>query len=327
MIRKILLLFALLSAAVWIAGAHVIKNKTILLVRSFNSDNVKISFDEAQISGFPFAWQITLTAPKITVINQQGLQEVSIDEIFFHHTLFLSQINLGKNLFYNILNPEEKKGYSLVTTQDVIFDIKWTNILFFFNKNLRWKNHLQSISFSAPIISCITEDKEVFKLNSTKALLSKQKNNITDITKLQLMADLISTHPNIQIDNANLLLDINYSNNEEFSNFNFMHTINFNNFHLKIDNAAIQMQGLINLNNSAPPKGKLEFNLVQYHDIIDKLVPDELILSKPLIKNIISRASINALNKNNIGNANFEVVFSDKRINIGKINLLELQKN
>lgn len=69
MIRKILLLISLVVIVLWFAGAHFIKGRLISAITELSSDNVKISYQEIAVSGFPLAWEVEFLSPKVTVVD------------------------------------------------------------------------------------------------------------------------------------------------------------------------------------------------------------------------------------------------------------------
>ena len=77
MIRKIAIVFVALFVVSWIALAHFAKSKVTLFISNLQTDNAKISYSDASISGFPFAWKVRLASPKITIIDQDISREIS----------------------------------------------------------------------------------------------------------------------------------------------------------------------------------------------------------------------------------------------------------
>lgn len=60
----------------WFAGAHLIKNKLLLIAEEASSDNIKFSYQDTNISGFPFNWQVNFISPKLTLIEQKSLRDI-----------------------------------------------------------------------------------------------------------------------------------------------------------------------------------------------------------------------------------------------------------
>jgi hypothetical protein len=92
--------------------------------------------------------------------------------------------------------------------------------------------------------------------------------------------------------------------------------------------------GFLQFFDSKLPKGKLSFELTNYHDIIDKLIPNNLLLPRKMVKTIIEKAVDSSLfgvvktDDNELATyekVKFDIEFSDNDIHIGSINLLEFK--
>lgn len=100
------------------------------------------------------------------------------------------------------------------------------------------------------------------------------------------------------------------------------------------DNAQVALIGFLQFFDSNLPKGKVSFELTNYHDIIDKLIPNNLLLPKKMLKAIIEKVANSSLSEvvktddNEVvtyEKVKFDVDFSDNGIHIGSINLLEFK--
>jgi hypothetical protein len=100
------------------------------------------------------------------------------------------------------------------------------------------------------------------------------------------------------------------------------------------DNAQVALVGFLQFFDSNLPKGKLSFELTNYHDIIDKLIPNNLLLPKKMLRAIIEKAANSSVpemvkrDDNEVATyekVKFDIDFSDNGIHIGSINLLEFK--
>ncbi len=329
MIRKILLLCILVAIALWVVGAHIIKGKIVDKASQYNSDNIKLQFQDAKIFGFPFDWKIKLISPKITIVNQNGLKELSAEEIVlsFGYSLTSAQINLGRKIVYNEANNSVLQTHTLLSPLDINWDISFNNSLFFVDSNSNWRDQLKSFYSVVPQLSGLLGDKEVFSLGSVKLSSLQEKKDNNNVLRVKMSGDYSSAVSYMKINKAHLLIDLSYHEVPEnlLENVDFERKLELSNFQLKFDNSALDVKGVLRLSRSSLPNGKLDVAIHQYHDVVDILIPEDFIFSKSFFKKVLSKATASELNKDDIGNANFKIVFSDKGVMVGKLNLMELQ--
>lgn len=81
MIRKILLFICLAYTIIWFAIAYTIKSNVVSTINNSETDNIKISYSQIKISGFPSRLQISLIDPKIKFIEHVNSKELSTEKI------------------------------------------------------------------------------------------------------------------------------------------------------------------------------------------------------------------------------------------------------
>lgn len=328
MIRKILLLCVITTVALWVIGAHIIKGKVLDEANRYSSDNIKFQFKDAKIFGFPFDWKIKLVSPKLTIVNQNGLKEISAEEIVlsFGYSGTSAQVNLGRKIVYNEAHNSILQAHTITSPVDINWDIVFNNSLFFIDTNNNWKEELKSFNSVIPQLSGFLEEKEVFTLGSLK-LSSFQEKKDSNILRVKISGDYSSAVNYMKINKAHLLIDLSYHEilENQIEKVDFERKFDLSNFQLKFDNAALDIKGVLRLSRSSLPNGKVDVAIYQYHEVVDTLIPDDFIFSKSFLKKIISKAAASELNKDDIGNANFKIIFSDKGVTVGKLNLMELQ--
>ncbi len=332
MIRKILLVLILLYIIIWVVFAHLVKNQSIEIIEKFNSDNLKISYNDVNISGFPYEWKISFISPKIVLIEQDKFQEFTPDIISISHDFFNSEINFGKNINYQKLDLDLNVKYSLLIEEDLIFKITYKKALFFIEKINNIFDHIKLINISTPTIIAIDDNKELFKIDSIKALIGQETKNFIDLYKIKMAVNFNHNEDHSGTGKTQFLLDMNYLINEgvffnQVKDIEFDRKIELNNFQLKYEDSEINLNGYINFNRTSPPTGKIDCSMIQYQKIVDKIVPDNFIFSKSFIKKVISKAHNPEISREDFTNANFKIEFSNKGATIGKLNLLELRVN
>lgn len=328
MIRKILLLCILVTVALWVIGVHIIKGKIVDKASQYSSDNIKFQFEDAKLFGFPFDWKIRLVSPKLTIVNQNGLKEISAEEIVlsFGYSCTSVQINLGRKIVYNESHNSILQTHTITSPLDINCDIAFNNSLFFVDTKNNLKEELKSFNSVAPQLLGFLGEKEVFTLGSVK-LSSIQEKKDNNILRIKVSGDYSSAVNYMKINKAHLLIDLSYHEilENQTEKVDFERKFDLSNFYLKFDNAALDVKGVLRLSRSSLPNGKVDVAIYQYHEVVDTLIPEDFIFSKSFLKKIISKATASELNKDDIGNANFKIVFSDKGVTIGKLNLMELQ--
>ena len=103
MIRKIALALVVLFVLTWIVLAHFAKSKIVSFVNNSQTDNIKISYSDASIAGFPFGFQVRFASPKITIIDQAISREIASDYLncSFSYKLGNAKLDFGKVLYYS----------------------------------------------------------------------------------------------------------------------------------------------------------------------------------------------------------------------------------
>ena len=328
-IRKILLLCIVVAVALWVVGAHLIKGKIVDKASQYNSDNIKLQFQDAKIFGFPFAWKIKLLSPKLTIVNQNSLKEISAEEIIlsFGYSFTSATINLGRKIVYSEAHNGIMQTYTIITPLEINSDISFNNSLFFVSDNSNWKEQLKSFSSVVPQVSGFLEDKEVFNLAAVKLYSIQEKKDDNNILRIKASGDCSSAVRYMEINKAHLLIDVGYHEvlENESEKRDFERKFDLSNFQLKFDNASLDIKGVVRFSRSSLPQGKLDVAIHQYHDVVDALIPEGFIFSKSFFKKVISKATATELNKDDIANASFKIIFSDKGVTIGNLNLMELQ--
>lgn len=372
MIRRVLLLAVILAVLFWVIGAHLAKWRVIGFMDNIDSENVKISYKEAIISGFPLAWKIKLLEPKITIVGRSNVQELLMEDVLFNCNLFSARVIINKKIRYIDSDITSDTNYFIEAANNFIFDLQFNNSIIPLHKPNQHLETLNILHSDLPVIAFLHGTKEIFKLDSVKIAFAREniseaeminKNDASkeasekrkqvkdnagqmEVYKLKLMGNFTSDSEQIKVKKANALLGIQYIVNEEiftdtnnnafetreFESDHFERKIDITGLQLKVDDAFIDIKGSLKLSRRAAPVGKFDVNLIQYHNIVDALIPENFIFSQAMIKKAISKANIQDITKQdsgstNLGNANFKVIFSDQGITIGKFNLLDLQAN
>ena len=333
MIRKILLLTVVVVVALWLTGAHLIKGKLILAIEDLNSDNIKFSYQDAKLSGFPFNWEVKFLSPKIAIIDQKTLHELSAQEIKFKFDYLMQsvELNLSKLISCRAVQGELAREYQFLSDQDMLVNMSFDESLYFLSSALQWKKFIASTEFNLPKLTGILDDREIFNLSAIKIISEQERSDLLDKIRLKLTGNYNSSVSYLKINKAHLLVDLSYLINKSVFNEeqkpDFERKLEISNASLKFNNAALDVSGVLKLTRSSLPQGAIDVSMVQYQDVIDTLIPEDFMMSNSHIKKIISKATLFDLNNTelNTNNVDFKINFSNQGISVGKLNLFELK--
>ena len=333
MIRKIALTLVVLFALIWIVLAHYAKSKIVSFINNSQTDNIKISYSDASIAGFPFDWKVRFAAPKITIIDQVVSREISSDYLncTFDYKLSKATLDFGKVLYYNAASDEAPIEYKLHSQDDIIGFVDFIDVLYKIDLSNSLKKVVKNIEFSNPYIVAFTSTgEEIFNLSG---IILKLSNNIIDGTQhlsLKLAGDYKSSFNGRIISVADLVLDANYIINNPsnpMAKNKFDHKIELAQAKMNLDDASFDLKGFVVLARKDLPQGKISVELVDYETLVDILVPDDFIFSKHYVKGFIAKVAAIEFSNEVTNKINFDVEFSDKGITLGRVNLLEHQDN
>ncbi|AFB25890.1 MULTISPECIES: hypothetical protein [spotted fever group] len=341
MIRKILLFVFLAFTIIWFATAYTIKNNVVSLIKNSESDNLKISYNVVKFSGYPFNWKITVTDPKVKLINHVNSLEFTCKNIVLNIAFSTKRAALNFGPFIREVDNYGDKTFTYdVRSDDDIKGIgKFNKPLYKISKDDNLKEILKSIQLNNKALLIFKDNQEIFKINDLAFLIRKQNLASEENISLFLNMNYYSEKDILNFKNANLDIAASLNFAEDGEDSAILQNFNIERFIFTCDNdSKINLNGDLQLFANKLPKGKLYFELENYNAIVDKLLPNNIIFSKKIIKTIIAKAINKAsdvqLNTeqndsnsayNNITKAKFDIEFSDKGINIGAINLLELK--
>jgi hypothetical protein len=324
MIRKIALFFVVTFVTLWFFGAHLVKNKLISAISELESDNIKISYQDTKISGFPFYWQVTFISPKVSVIDQKSIKEISGQALNVRTDYLIQNIglDLGNMVNYSdISGVENKREYNLISNKDMRIDVFFQKPLYFLDFDSAWKTIYSLTKFDLGTIEVSSQENKLFAFSDIQAISETKQIGSVNSMNFKLTGDYGSEYDESKVKNAHLLLDLSYFINNPLlsseTQVDFERKIELSKFQLKLDDASLDMRGALNLSRSNLPRGDFDVALVKYHDVINKIVPEDFIVSSSYIKQVINK--VNAAEAgNNAQNVNFKIFFSNKGISVGK---------
>lgn len=316
--------------------AHLAKSKLISLINNSQTDNIKISYSDASIAGFPFSWTIKFTSPKITIIDKVISREISSDYLncVLDYSLDNATLEFGSILHYSTYSDDAPMEYSLQSQDKMHIFVDFVNLFYKVDPSNSAREIIKNIKFSNPsIVGFAGSEEELFNLSRLNMNLASKFIDGAEYISLKLSGDYKSSLSNEthKINNANLFLDTNYIINEnngitnENNNLKFDRKIEIINAKINLDESSCDIKGSVSLSRINMPEGKISVKLVRYDDFVDSLVPEDFIFSRHYIKKIISKAVSVEFGNPITNKVNFDINFSDKGIELGRVNLLDLQ--
>lgn len=347
MIRKILIAIFLVYTLIWLIIAYTVKNNIVNIVKDAQTDNIKLSYSQVRISGFPLYMRINLVDPKIKFIDHINSKEISAKKMKF---LFDFSFQKADMVFGDQIKQQENFAdklieYDVNSKENIILSVKLNKPLYkLLSKD--WLRSIESIQWNNKLLVVNHENKEIFNIIDLAFLIKNEKSqndsqNSEGDKNLAVQLSLLydSAEDFLNFKKAKLDLDslINIASNPTIGE-NFIKNLTINHLIFSSeDNSQVNLTGSLGFFVRHLPKGKLFFEVTNYHKVVDKLIPNNLLLPKEMIKTLIEKAANSSLseivksdfNEPNFGKIGtyekikFDIEFSDKGINIGSINLIE----
>lgn len=331
-IRKILLIVTSIFLIVWFGGAYYTKNSLVRAINQMQNDNVKISYEEASISGFPSKWQIRLKHPKITLIDQVSSNEIILDSVYVSTNFSLKEIKVvaGKKFAIQKHFEDRKSLYQCEAQNDIIFLMKTTQALPKLQLNYAsLKTNFEYLVFDLPKLVVSDSDHLIFELSDIKFGITKDTEPLLEKFSLKLALKYLSDGHFMEFKNSNIYANLSYTINasDENKEIEFDRLINVEKVTLALDDAWLNLNGSMKLSTVAVPQGNFEIEMRKYSKMIDLLVPDDFILSRPYIKKVIAKSVMQyADNDSLMDKVRLSISFSDQGVKIGKLDLSDLKK-
>ena len=189
MIRKIALAFIILFVVSWMALAHFARFKVISFINNSQTDNVKISYTDSSISGFPFGLKVRFVSPKITIIDQDTSREIYSDymDCTFDYKFGKAELSFGKNLYYNSASEEPSTAYKINSEQNIIGFVDFVDVLYKIDLSNSLRKLVKSIEVANPYLAIFNiNGEELFNLSEFAFKLSSNLLKDTENFSLNL---------------------------------------------------------------------------------------------------------------------------------------------
>ncbi|MDG1436245.1 MAG: hypothetical protein P8P83_00400 [Rickettsiaceae bacterium] len=320
MIRKIILLISATLIIMWLVGAHVIKNKLISVISGINSDNIKFTYEDTRISGFPFNWQVSFISPKLIIIEQKSFKDISTPKlnVSFNYLMQGLKVNFGKSISYNKDKEHHIEEYNLLSTKDILLNLSFQKSIYLMNSDSVRYNIIDKADFSASESRAYMDNKEVLWIPNIQVGYNLVESDSIEQKNLVLKGEYNSSEL-FETKEGQLLVDLSWlSNNIPLKNseeVDFEHKFMLSQFHINIDDAFCDAKGGIELRENSSPKGQFDVTMKKYSSIASLIIPkyfaaDASVLNKFIEKSVPSRTQEDS------ESVKFKVTFSDQGIKV-----------
>ncbi|WP_316354603.1 hypothetical protein [Candidatus Trichorickettsia mobilis] len=335
MIRKLLLFIILTFVTFWFAGAYLIKYRVTSIIKQLDTDNIKITYDKLAISGFPKMWKIEIIAPQIRLIDHTSVHDLHIPKLLclLDFSFKKMKLLLEPVFHYQQLVKDQIKEYKIhAADTNIIISLKLDQPLYQLSDQAQLATIIKSFELNNTSLTVSNNHQDIFDINDLGIFVAASLLADSEDILLRMKAVYKSKNETLNLNSAVIDFDALFKfvkNTDNTTLYNKGFTIN--NLHIGLEKAKVNLHGTMNLSKGTLPQGRFFVNLNNYNEVVDKLVPDNFIISRPIFKKLITRAVSIDSNLNNSSNivipndAQFDIVFSEKGINIGSINLLDLK--
>jgi hypothetical protein len=318
----------------WIAVSHMAKKNLVKILSSMNDDNIEISYNDIEISGFPKEFVISVKQPVVKVVNSHQIKSIYFERIDVNLDLLMRKPYLDFGQEYLL----RKHSADMVLKSERRIQALGENIVTFelddslLRLGLKgdFVRNFRSLSFC-------NSDFEIFEKD---VLLSKLENFRFNISKISEQDDdatfnlVFSSNYQDMIHDNTTHMDCDWNLTRYFSSTNgvsgYLKEISTNKFRIKTSGAVLDITGSLSLSKQKHAVGTLNINLVNYPELVSIFTNDG-IRSTPFFNQILVDASKSELGSNlsndNIDltkNAKFSIKFTEDNIYFGNIAMNQL---
>jgi phage antirepressor YoqD-like protein len=263
MIRKIFFFVLLVYTTIWFSVAYTVKNKIVDIINNSETDNIKLSYSQIKVSGFPTQMKIALIEPKIKFIDRVNSREISVDQLELLIALNFKNMHLiiGNNIKQQDNFGDKSVEYNIKPKESIIGLIKFDKTLYQLSNRDTLKSVINSLEFSNGSILVTHQDKELFNLTDLAFLINKVKSPDIEDIALQLRLLYSSEENYLSFKKAKLDLSTiitividKTKNTESIKNLVIDRLI-----FVCDDDAQVDLFGSLGFSDDKLPRGKLSF--------------------------------------------------------------------
>lgn len=320
---------------IWVYGVQVIRMKISNVFDGVKSENIHVTYRDIKIGGIPYTlWNADIAHLALFITDSKGEHKFFSEKsnISFDFKMENATFDFGKEIEYTVMkNGGEKTHYKISSDENITANILFTRScsgLFTYEELV---NNIRGISSNIAQLSWKIgkkEVKDIFEIDNLKLHLVKNVQENFDDVDIKIELNYKSLFDVTKIREAKVFVDseflINRTNGTDKGNSDFDRKLTVSDFLIQADDASMRMNGQLYLKHRDLPHGMLNISMNKYAELVYLMIPDEFIISQSYLTNIIEKASSQNNDLNNIENANFDITFSDRGVEIGSINIVRL---
>lgn len=317
MIRRIVVGLFLVYLSLWLGAACLIEREITKLT------DQGFEFQKIAVSGFPRAWRLYITSPKLTLQSPDEIQVFSSKAIGVILSLSLKtmRFELDNPLLLESQSGEKSKSFQIDLDPSTRLILKFAKPILLSTGGLLAS--LSGIRLDSENIYVSSGDEELAFLESTDIYLRR-----------------------VKLDDSNVLdvaLEINYAGSNEIFGFNSMRlscegdteynidpdskkivlkSVDLENLELEInENTYLGLFGAVSLSQDDIPEGRFDLELQNHSELIDLLWSPNFDLTAKEAKDIINEV----VDGQEAQELSLPVIFSDSGLTINGKNLRDLK--
>lgn len=301
-----ILIFSIYSVFWFTIQHNIEKLKNFLTIEN---QSWKISYQKADLEGFPFKFRINIKDLKV-VYNNKLLKlriETHLDHISAETGPLLNQIvfTLPRKIIFDSYYQNKYNKWSVESKKESFFKVKEAGLINTFKiiDVIRNPDMFNEQSYSLEQIEYQYYDCHFYNLNINKELFSSDayskitfKNKTDSIYKLFVVADnkisfIDHDYLGYNFDKASYNLNLSLKMKKVNNEFSQVPLVNVHQAKLTLDNSKIILNGSIKHSNLSDFKINFDINIIKLNDLLEKLVKQKSISSakKDYIINIIKK--------------------------------------
>jgi hypothetical protein len=316
LIRKILFGLFCIYLAIWLSAAYIIENK----LQNFATQNDGFTYNHINISGFPNKFTFELVNPVIKA--EDNSVAINLDHITLNVNLTFTRflLELSKKGTLTFVGEDEEKVCDLAFRSNPQLVFKRKNQ--FFAKNSFFG--FASLHIADNIINVTSSEKDLFNIASKDIAITRiidgGNNNFLMQCDLSYMGALdFLDFSSLRMD---ALQEITLGFDAKDKKF-FFTSFDTKHFDIIVDDAAeLHLSGKINFVRDEFPNGAFTLDLIHSNELIDTLWDSSLDLSAEAVKNMLIKASGEAVSEH----ISLPVIFSTNGLTIGGSSWQELKR-
>ena len=321
---RTLIITIALYTAIWFLSAHIIKKHTIATLEDIHDDNISFSYKKVSVSGFPLFWEVHFSAPRVTMVENNGFYELIGDKLIFKYGVYQIQAMLkGKVL---LQSPQKQEHQQMFFDQDSVnkLYLEFNRPAFFITQD-NWIKIIEKVHFSTGSAAIVNQGKNELGLKQLILDIVRHPSESADKFALKLKTNIGLDDKRLS---SNMVLDLEYiapfktSSNNSIDQLRYEHFFKINELNYNYPDSNLSLQGQFGLKTGEDPNGKFNVKLTNHVQFIENFIPNEL--PTEFKKSIIDMVEESILSTGQLPGSEkvqFDIILSDQKLGINRKSL------